>query len=233
MRLKETQKKYKMFLIPLGFICATALLTLGTWWGIYGAGPDYQQKQMIRMLYIHVPSAWTALGCYGMLALSSLIFLVTRGRIWDLMAGIWAEIGCVFTALCLVTGSLWGKPMWGTYWVWDARLTSMAFLQFIYVGYLMFRHQQSILTESRARMAGILALVGALNLPIVKWSVTYWTTLHQGSTVFRWDGTRLDSAFWPPLALITTGIGVYVLAVFALRLGTKRADLKRRKNHDI
>lgn len=190
------------------FIGMLLFLTSGLVWGVFLAAPDYQQKEMVKLLYIHVPSAWLSLVLYGGLALSSFLFLVIRHPLLDIISQGFCKVGLVMTSVCLITGSLWGKPMWGTYWVWDARLTSVAILEFLYVGYWVFR-RQFVRTEIGARMCAILAVFGALNLPIIKWSVTFWNTLHQGSSVLRLDGSKIDTAFLWPLLLSTIGLLFY------------------------
>ena len=207
---------------------ALLILIVGILWGFFGP-IDYQQKEMVRMIYIHVPSAWFSLMCYGLLALFSFLFLVTRIRLWDYMAFSIAKVGTILTFVCLITGSLWGKPMWGTYWVWDMRLTSMAILQFLYIGYWAFRSMEGK-SESKARFYAVFALFGAMNLPIIKWSVTYWATLHQGPSVFRIDGPQIDPAFLWPLLLCTVGMGLYVGAVFSLLLETELLNQKQRRD---
>src|SRR6195952_593246 len=161
------------------------------------APPDYQQGDTVKLMFLHVPAAWTAMMAYGLLALCSLLGLVWRHPLSDVAAKSAAPLGAVFTALGLITGSLWGRPMWGTWWVWDARLTSFLLLLFLYLGYIALWN--AIEDEVRAaRAAAILALVGLPNLFIIKFSVEWWSTLHQGESLMRSDGSHIDGVFlWP------------------------------------
>ena len=155
----------------------------------------------MKIMYIHVPSAWLSMACYSIIALSSAGYLIWRHPLADVSAKAAAPIGAVFTLLALVTGSLWGKPMWGAYWVWDARLTSVLILFFLYLGLIALR--QAIDEPGRAgRAAAILSLIGAVNIPIIKYSVNWWNTLHQPASVIRADGpTIAPSLLWPLLVM--------------------------------
>ncbi len=157
----------------------------------FRAPPDYQQGETVRIMYIHVPSAWLSMACYTLIAISSAGYLIWRHPLADVSAKAAAPIGATFTLLALVTGSLWGKPMWGAYWVWDARLTSVLILFFLYLGLIALR--QAIDDPGRAgRAAAILSLIGAVNIPIIKFSVNWWNTLHQPASVIRADGPTID-----------------------------------------
>src|SRR5437868_5161119 len=160
------------------------LLAAGLFLALFVAPPDYQQGETVRIMFIHVPAAWMALFVYATMALSSAVALVWRHPLAELAAREAAPIGAGFTFACLVTGSLWGQPMWGTWWVWDARLTSVLVLFFLYLGYLALVH--AFEDETRGARAGaILALVGVVNLPIIKFSVDWWNTLHQPASVVK------------------------------------------------
>ena len=162
------------------------------------APPDYQQGETVKIMFIHVPSAWLAMFGYMLIAVASLGTLIWRHPLADVAAKTAAPIGATFTFIALVTGSLWGKPMWGTYWVWDARLTSMLVLFLLYLGLIAL--WQAIEEPGRAgRAAAILALVGAINIPIIKFSVDWWNTLHQPASVFRMGGSTIDPALLTPL----------------------------------
>jgi heme exporter protein C len=187
--------------------------------------PDYQQGETVKIMYIHVPAAWLSMACYSIIALSSAGYLIWRHPLADVSAKAAAPIGATFTLLALVTGSLWGKPMWGAYWVWDARLTSVLILFFLYLGLIALR--QAIDEPGRAgRAAAILALIGAVNIPIIKYSVNWWNTLHQPASVIRAGGpTIAPSLLWP---LLIMAIAFTVLFV-VLHLKAMRAEVLRRR----
>ena len=167
---------------------ATALLApIGLYWALVVAPADYQQGEAYRIMYIHVPAAWMSLFTYLVVAAASAAGLIWRHALAEVTARAAAPIGACFTAVALVTGSIWGKPMWGTWWVWDARLTSVLILFFLYLGYIAL-HDAFDDPARGARAASILALVGVVNLPIIKFSVDWWNTLHQPATVLRLGG---------------------------------------------
>ncbi|MCB4770779.1 heme ABC transporter permease [Ancylobacter sp. Lp-2] len=191
----------------------------------FRAPADYQQGETVRIMYIHVPFAWLAMLGYSLLALSSLGILVWRHPLADVAHKALAPIGALFAFLCLVTGSLWGRPMWGTYWVWDARLTSMLVLLLLYLGLLALR--SAIDDPNQAgRAAAVLTLVGFINVPIVKFSVDWWNTLHQPASVFRMGGPSIHpSLLWP---LFATALG-FTLLMLALHLAAMRTEILRRR----
>jgi heme exporter protein C len=203
-------------LLPwLSVACGLALAT-GLYLG-FTVPPDYQQGMTVTIMFVHVPAAIVAEGCYGLLALCSLVALVWRHPLADTAARAAAPLGALFTALGLVTGSLWGKPMWGTYWVWDARLTSFLLLLFLYLGYMALWN--AIEDETRAaRAAAILALVGAVNLPIIKFSVDWWNTLHQGESIV--SGHLAPVYLWPLLTM-ALGYGLLFAVLWMLRIRTE------------
>src|ERR1700712_2835348 len=170
-------------------LCLGAALYLG-----FTAPPDYQQGRTVLILFIHVPAASLAMTVYGAIAVCSLLSLVWRHPLSDIAARTAAPLGALFTLLGLITGALWGKPMWGAYWVWDARLTSFLLLLFIYLGYMALWN--AIEDEVRAaRAAAILALVGAANIPIIHFSVDWWTPVHQGESLLRPGGPAISAVF--------------------------------------
>jgi len=201
------------------------LLGTGLYLSFFVAPPDYQQGETVRIMFIHVPAAWVAMFCYLVIAVAALGTLIWRHPLADVAAKAAAPIGATFTFVVLVTGSLWGKPMWGTYWVWDARLTSLLVLFLLYLGLIAL--WQAIEEPGRAgRAAAILALVGAVNLPIIKFSVDWWNTLHQPASVFRADGPTIDSSLLTPLFVM----GAAFLALFVLlHLIAMRAEILRRR----
>jgi heme exporter protein C len=186
------------------------------------APPDYQQGETVKIMYIHVPSAWLAMMGYGMIAASSFGLLVFRHPLADVSAKAAAPIGAAFTLAALITGSLWGKPMWGTYWVWDARLTSVLLLFFLYLGLIALR--SSLEDEALAgKLTAVLALVGVAILPIIKFSVEWWNTLHQPSTGFT---STVDPSMRTPLLLSALG---FTLLFIALHLKGMQNEILRRR----
>jgi len=212
-------------LIPLLAGLAAATLAVGLWMVFAVAPADYQQGETVRIMYIHVPAAWLAMGCYTLMALSAIGTLVWRHPLADVSQKAAAPLGAAFTALCLVTGSLWGKPMWGTWWVWDARLTSVLVLFLMYCGVMALWN--AIEDPARAgRAVSILTLVGFVNIPIVKFSVDWWNTLHQPASVIRLSGPTIDpSMLWP---LLVMAVGATLL-FFALHLMGMRNEILRRR----
>src|SRR5215208_6990880 len=191
----------------------------------YLAPDDYQQGATAKIMFIHVPSAWLAMGCWAVMTIAALGTLVWRHPLADVAAKAAAPIGAAFTLICLVTGSLWGRPMWGTYWVWDARLTSVLVLFLMYLGLIAL--WRAVDDPSRAaRAAAILTLVGALNLPIIKFSVEWWNTLHQPAAVLRMGGTSLDKAFLIPLLVMALAFSLLFLT---LHLAAMRNEILRRR----
>ncbi|MGA7674776.1 MAG: heme ABC transporter permease [Rhizomicrobium sp.] len=191
----------------------------------FAAPPDYQQGTTVRIMFLHVPAAWTAMMAYGLMALASVIGLINRHPLADVAARTAAPLGAVFTVLGLVTGSLWGKPMWGAWWVWDGRLTSFLLLLLLYLGYIAL--DGAIEDEVRsARACAILAIVGAVNLPIIEFSVDWWTTLHQGESILRKGGPLISPVFLWPLFLMALG---YTLLFFSLWLVRIRTEILSRR----
>jgi heme exporter protein C len=209
---------------PMFGVLAGLLMAVGLWLG-FAAPEDYQQGDTVRMMFIHVPASWLALFVYLCLGVASFLSLVFRHALADAAAKAAAPLGAVFTALALITGSLWGKPMWGTWWVWDARLTSVLVLFLFYLGYIALRAAMDDETKG-GRAAAILALVGLVNLPIVKFSVDWWNSLHQGASVFRADGPAMTNDYLIPLLLM--GLG-YMAAFGSLWLVRIRAEVWRRR----
>ena len=203
---------------------AVALLAVGTWLSFTAPG-DYQQGDTVRIMFVHVPAASLGLMVYGALGVCSFLALVFRHPLADAAARAAALPGAAFTALALITGSLWGQPMWGAWWVWDARLTSVLVLFLFYLGYMALR--SAIDDEARAaRAAAVLGLVGLINLPIVKFSVDWWNTLHQPASLMRMGGSSLDPAFlWPLLTMMAA----YAALFLAVWLTAIRTEVTRRR----
>ena len=177
------------------------LMVVGSYWGLVIAPADYQQGDSYRIIYIHVPAAWMSLFVYMVMATAGAVGLIWKMKMADVVASCSAPLGAAFTFLALVTGSLWGKPMWGTYWVWDARLTSELILLFLYLGFMGL---EAAIDDKRtaANACAVLALVGVVNIPIIHYSVEWWNTLHQGSTVARVDKPAMDTNMLIPLLLM-------------------------------
>jgi heme exporter protein C len=209
----------------LPFVAAAAVIALAV--GLYlgfTAPPDYQQGMTVLILFIHVPAATMAMSAYGALAVCSLLSLVWRHPLSDTAARAAAPFGAVFTALGLVTGSLWGKPMWGAYWVWDARLTSFLLLLFLYLGYMALWN--AIEDEIKAaRAAAVLALVGAVNIPIIKFSVDWWNTLHQGESIM--SGSLAPVFLWPLLTMMAAYMLLFV-TLWLIRIRTMIVERRAR-----
>jgi len=204
---------------------ALGLILLGLWGGLIKAPMDYQQGEGFRIFYVHVPSAIMSMFIYSTMAIAAGIGLIWRMKLAHAVAAASAPIGAWFTFCALATGSLWGKPMWGTWWVWDARLTSELILLFLYLGYIALR--SSIDDPQRAdRASAVLALVGVINLPIIHYSVVWWNSLHQGSTMFN-PGAMSIEMKWPALAMLF-GFMLYYGAVLFVRL---RAEVIRRERN--
>src|SRR5471032_557808 len=201
------------------------VLAVGLVLALLVAPPDYQQGESVRIMFVHVPSAWMALLIYAVLALTSVAALVWRHPLADVAAREAAPIGAGFTLICLASGSLWGEPMWGTWWVWDARLTSVLVLFFLYLGYLAL--VGAFDDETRGARAGaILALVGAVNLPIIKFSVDWWNKLHQPASVFRLGGPTIALSMLLPLLVMALAFTALFFTLWLIRIRT--AILARR-----
>ena len=204
---------------------AAVLLGVGLYLALLASPPDYQQGESVRIMYIHVPAAWMALFTYTTMAAAAAVGLVWRLPMAELYARAAAPVGAGFTALCLITGSLWGAPMWGTWWVWDARLTSVLILFFLYLGYMALLNAFD--DPSRGARAGsLLLVVGAVNVPIIKFSVDWWNTLHQPASVSRLGGPTVAPSMLAPLLVMAVAFTVYYAFLIALRL---RSEIVARK----
>ena len=210
----------------LGWICL-GLMAGGLYGGLVAAPPDYQQGESYRIIFVHVPSAWLSLFVYVVMAGASAIALVWRIKLAEVVAIESAPIGASFTFLALVTGSLWGKPMWGTYWVWDARLTSELILLFLYFGVIGLNAAiEDRRTASRA--SGLFAIVGVVNVPIIHYSVEWWHTLHQGPTVTKLDAPSIHVSMLVPLLLMAVSFKLFYATVLLTR--ARAAVLERERN---
>ena len=211
-------------LAPALGVLAALLLAIGAWLS-FTAPPDYQQGDSVRMMFVHVPAAYLGLFAYACLGGASLAGLVWRHALADAAAKAAAPLGAGFTLLALITGSLWGKPMWGAWWVWDARVTSVLVLLLLYLGYLALH--AAIEDEVRAaRAAAVLALVGLINLPIVKFSVDWWNTLHQPASLLRADGPSIAPTLLLPMLIMCLAYTALFLSLWLVRT---RAEVWRRR----
>ena len=199
---------------------AVVLLVVGLYLSFFVAPPDYQQGNTVRIMFIHVPSAWLSMLAYGLMAVASLGTLVWRHPLADVTARSAAPLGAAFTFLALVTGSLWGKPMWGTYWVWDARLTSELVLLLMYFGLIAVWN--AVEDPGRAaRAAAVLTLVGTVNLPIIKFSVDWWNTLHQGESIFRAGGPTIDGSMLTALFVMMAAMTLLFAVLLLKQIGNE------------
>jgi heme exporter protein CcmC len=196
---------------------ALVAILLALYFGIFNSPADYQQGETVRIMYVHVPAAWMALFTYTLMALASGSFLIWKHPLADLSAQAAAPIGAGFTAIALVTGALWGQPMWGTWWVWDARLTSVLILFFLYLGYMALVNGFDD-PERGSRMGAILALVGFVNVPIIKFSVDWWNTLHQPASISRLDAPAIDPSMLTPLLLMAIGFKLFFYQYLIVRI---------------
>ena len=193
------------------------LLVAGMYLALLASPPDYQQGETVRIMYVHVPAAWMSMFCYVSMALAAAVGLIWRHPLAELAAKATAPIGASFTFLALITGSLWGRPMWGTWWVWDGRLTSVLILFFLYLGYIAL--VEAFDDPARGmKAAAILALVGCVNIPIIKFSVDWWNTLHQPASVVRMGGPSIDASMLAPLLVMATAFTSYYFWLLLLRL---------------
>ena len=212
-------------LIPFLAVASTVLIAAGVYAAFFVAPADYQPGETVRIMYIHVPSAWLSMGCYSLMALSALGTLIWRHPLADVSAKALLPIGMAFTFICLVTGAFWGRPMWGTWWVWDARLTSVLILFLIYCGIMALWN--AFEDPARAgRAVAIMTLAGAINIPIIKFSVDWWNTLHQPASVFRVGGPSIHPTMLWPLLVMASG---FLLLTIALQLNGMRTEILRRR----
>lgn len=219
-QLINLSNKFLSILMMISLIMVISSLYLG----IYVGATDYQQGENFKILYIHVTGAWLSLGFYGLLTSFSLIYLINKNLLIYLMGKISAYLGLNFSLITLITGSLWGRPTWGTFWVWDARLTSVLILFFLYLGYLILDKTHEIRTKAMNN-SSLLAILGFINLPIIKYSVQWWNTLHQSSSVTPHYIT-LEISVYISLLIYFLGILIYSSCIFLLEI---RKYLMRRK----
>ncbi len=200
--------------IPVLWVLFFASLTFGLLQALYISPPDYKQGYSVRIMYVHVPSAWLSMAIYANIAIASIIYLVWKHSLADIIARSSAGIGAIFTLITLVTGSLWGKPMWGAWWVWDARLTSVLILFFIYISYIYISKSFDSYERS-SNAAAIFAIAGLVNLPIIKFSVDWWSTLHQPASIIRSGGVAVHETMLIPLfSMAACFLFLYLIVLF-------------------
>jgi heme exporter protein C len=203
------------------------VLLVGLYLALIVAPPDYQQGESVRIMFVHVPAAIMAEGVYYFVALASFIALVWRHPLADIGAQAAAPLGAAFTLVCLITGSLWGRPMWGTWWAWDARLTSVLVLFFLYLGYIALANAFDDPSRG-ARAASVLALIGVVDLPIIKFSVNWWNTLHQPASILRAGGPTIDKSMLVPLIVMALGYALLFATLLLVRMRTALNERRAR-----
>jgi heme exporter protein C len=208
-------------ILPWAATGTVILFAAGLYFALFASPADYQQGDSVRIMYAHVPAAWIALGCYSFIAAASGVSLIWKHPLADVAARSAAPLGAGFTVIVLATGSLWGKTTWGTWWVWDARLTSVLVLLFLYLGHIALTNAFDNPARG-AKAAAILALVGFVNIPIIKFSVEWWNTLHQPASLVRLDGPAIDPSMLTPLMLMGAAFTFYFVTMLLVRM---RADL--------
>lgn len=205
------------------------LMGIGLYWGLVIAPPDYQQGEGYRIIFVHVPAAWMSMFVYVVMAVAGVIGLIWKIKLAEIVVAECAPIGAAFTALALMTGMLWGKPMWGTYWVWDARLTSELILLFLYLGVIAI---YSAIEDPRtaAKAAAIFAIVGVINIPIIHYSVVWWNTLHQGATVTKLDSPSAHPSMLIPLLIMAFAFKAYFIWLLFIRARNEILSRERSTN---
>lgn len=215
-------------LLPHFIVGAVFAFGLGLYFAWFNSPPDYQQGETVRIMYLHVPCASISMAVYAIMAISSIMFLVWRHSLADVIARASAPAGAAFTLIALLTGSLWGKPMWGAWWVWDARLTSYLVMFFLYLGYMAIARQASNDVAAQ-KICAVLAIIGAVNIPIIKFSVDWWNTLHQPASILRAGGVAIDSAMLIPLGLMALAFGLFYGVIVLYGTRTLLLDAKTRR----
>lgn len=210
---------------PWAYGIGLACISIGVYLGLFGVPADYQQGDSFRILYIHVPAAWMSMGIFAGMAIYAAIALVWRIKLCEILAMACAAPGAAFTVVTLATGSIWGKPMWGTWWDWDPRLTTELILLFLYLGVIGLYHAIDD-RRNAARAAGLLAIVGVALLPVIRYSVVWWNSLHQGQTIKLFGQSQMDASMIAPLAWLVIGTHVWFAGSLLARA---RADNLRRE----
>jgi len=220
--------KISLVILPYAIVFCILAFVLGLYFALIHSPADYQQGEMVRVMYIHVPAAWMSLFVYIFIACASISSIIWRTKLSYILAVSAAPIGASFALITLVTGSLWGKPIWGTYWVWDARLTSMLILFLLYLSYIAVVHAGEDIFRAE-RPAAAIAIIGAVNVPIVKFSVDLWNSLHQPASIFKVNGPAVHSSMLLPLTIMFLAYMLYFIAILILRSNTLIRKLKMRQ----
>ena len=218
--------KIEKFLTPALLFTTPIIFTIGIYYALFNSPPDYQQGEMVRIMYVHVPSAWMSLAVYSFMSVCSFFALIWRARMPYILAIASAPIGAVFALITLVTGSIWGKPIWGAWWVWDARLTSMLVLFLLYISYISIINSGHDILRAE-KPASVMCLIGFINIPIVKFSVDIWYTLHQPASVIRAGGAAIDGSMMIPLMLMFVSFIMYFILATLMRVRVILDKLKR------
>ena len=214
-------------IIPWSFGVSLLLIIYGFYQGLFVVPADYQQGDAFRIIYVHVPSAWLSLLAYSVLFVTSIISLIWKIKVFEVVTISSAKIGALFTFLALVTGSIWGKPMWGTWWVWDARLTSELILLFIYLS-IIFLYGAFDDVRKGSKAASILAIIGFVNIPIIHFSVEWWNTLHQGPSVMKFETPSIAAEMLYPLLYTSLGFTFYYIT--AVLMSARNMLIHRERN---
>ena len=214
-------------------IAMILIIFVGLIYSLFISPPDHIQGDSVRIMYVHVPSSFIALGCFGFIGIASILNLVFKIKFMSLMAKSLAPVGCIFSLVSIVTGSLWGKPTWGVWWVWDARLSSMAILLLFYLAYIFIWRFVSNF-EKANKISSIIGIIGLFNLPVIKYSVDWWNTLHQPSSITLTSAPTIHYTMLIPLIIMLLGMIVYSLIIFLMRYKTEvmkfKLDKKKSKN---
>ena len=206
------------------------IVLVGLVYALFISPPDYIQGDAVRIMYVHVPSSFIGLGCFGFIGMASILNLIFRIKFVSLMAKSLAPVGCIFSLVSIVTGSLWGKPTWGIWWVWDARLTSMVILFLFYLAYI-FTWQFVNDFERANKITSIIGIIGLFNLPVIKYSVDWWNTLHQSSSITLTSAPTIHYTMLVPLIIMFLGMVIYSLIIFLMRYKTELMKLKLDKKN--
>ena len=213
-------------------ILLVVVVVIGLTYSLFISPPDYIQGDSVRIMYVHVPSSFIALGCFGFIGIASICNLIFKIKFMSLLAKSLSPIGCVFSLISIVTGSLWGKPTWGIWWVWDARLTSMAILFLFYIAYILtWKFIDSF--EKANKISSIIGIIGLFNLPVIKYSVDWWNTLHQPSSITLTSAPTIHYTMLVPLIIMFFGMIIYSLIIFLMRYKTEimKFKLNKKKYH--
>ena len=219
-KITSKAPKYVLFLFII-------VLSIGLMEALFLSPEDYKQSHSVRIMYVHVPSAWLSLGIFSVIAFFSLGIFIFKNKNFSLIAKSLAPIGFIFSIIALVTGSIWGKPTWGTWWVWDARITSMLILALFYLMYLLswkiFQNQ-----DKAIKISSIIAILGFINIPIIKFSVDWWSTLHQSSSIKILSKTSIHSSMLIPLAIMTAAFTLFSILIFLMKYNTELIKIKNK-----